>query len=46
MPLFRFGVATEPNDYYKDEQTDEIWIRNDEGQLVLVEDNSYESIEN
>lgn len=36
MALFHFGVATEANDYEKFED-DQIYIRNDNGELVLLE---------
>lgn len=36
MALFHFGVATEANDYEKIED-DKIFIRNDKGELVLLE---------
>lgn len=39
MNLFRFGVATEANDFEETEQLDEIWIKNDKGQLIQLEDN-------
>lgn len=37
MNLFHFGTATESNDYYT-ETLDQIWIKDDNGQLVLMED--------
>jgi hypothetical protein len=37
MNLFNlFRVATEPNDY-ETEIEDQVWIRNDKGQLILME---------
>lgn len=42
MSLFHFGVATEANDY--DMKTeDQIWIRNDNGELVLMEEDEDDS---
>lgn len=37
MALFRFGVATEANDYNV-ETEDQIWVKTNDGRLVLVED--------
>ena len=42
MNLFHFGVATESNDFYA-EILDQIWIKGDNGQLVLMEDSKDES---
>lgn len=36
MGLFNFGVATEANDY-EINMEDQVWIKNDKGQLVLME---------
>lgn len=37
MNLFNlFRVATEPNNY-ETETEDQVWIRNDKGQLILME---------
>jgi len=40
MALFNFGVATEANIHEIFDCQDEIWIKNDKGQLVLMEDSS------
>ncbi len=40
MILFNFNVATEPNDFEETDALDEIWIQNDKGVLVKVEDNN------
>jgi len=37
MLFFNFNVATEPNDYFAD-MDDQIWIKNNDGELVLLED--------
>lgn len=37
MNFFNFGVATEANNY-ETETTDQIWIKDDNGQLILMED--------
>lgn len=37
MALFHFGVATEPNNFTEDAE-DKIWIKDEDGNLVLVED--------
>lgn len=37
MILFNFGVATEANNF-ETETLDQIWIKDDNGQLVLMED--------
>ena len=42
MSLFNFGVATEPNDYFAD-MDDQIWIKDDKGQLILLEDENNEN---
>ena len=42
MNLFHFGVATEANDFYA-ETLDQIWIKDDKGQLILVEENDDEN---
>lgn len=42
MKLFNFGIATEANNYEAAE-TEEIWVKNEQGQLVLVEDGSNEN---
>lgn len=36
MILFNFGIATEPNNYENKEE-DQVWIKDDRGQLILVE---------
>lgn len=41
MSLFHIGVATEANNY-SEETNDQVWIRNENGKLVLVEDKEYE----
>lgn len=42
MILFNFGVATEANNF-ETETFDQVWIKDDNGQLVLMEDNDNES---
>lgn len=42
MILFNFGVATEANDF-ETETLDQVWIKDDNGQLVLMEDKDNES---
>lgn len=42
MNLFHFGTAKEPNNFY-DETLDQIWIKGDNGQLVLMEDSTDEN---
>ena len=37
MSLFYFGVATEPNNFTQKGQKDQVWIKNDKGQLILME---------
>ena len=39
MRFFRLGVATEANNYIE-EQEDQIWVKSEDGHLVLVEDSS------
>lgn len=38
MALFHFGVATEANDYEITNIEDQIWVRTEDGKLVLMED--------
>ena len=40
MALFHFGVATEANDFEVQDIEDQIWVRTEDGKLVLVEDNN------
>ena len=42
MKLFNFGTAIESNDYFED-TPDEVWIRNDNGELVLMEEEKDEN---
>lgn len=42
MGLFNFRVATEANNYTADTE-DQIWIKGDNGQLVLLEDSANEN---
>lgn len=42
MILFNFGVATEANNF-ETETLDQVWIKDDKEQLVLMEDNDNES---
>ena len=42
MILFNFGVATEANNF-ETETFDQVWIKDDNGQLVLMEDKDDES---
>lgn len=42
MMLFNLGVATEHNDY-NEENEDQVWIKMDNGRLVLMEDSSNEN---
>lgn len=39
--LKRFSVATEANNYIE-ETEDQIWVRNEQGELVLMEENEDE----
>lgn len=41
MKLFNFGVAKEANDYIA-EDVEEIWIKGDNNELFLLEDNDNE----
>jgi len=41
MILFNFGVATEANDYEIQDTEDQIWIKAEDGSLVLMEDIDY-----
>ena len=43
MTFFKFGVATEANNYEEIDKEDEIWICNNNGELILVEDVNYEN---
>lgn len=43
MALFRFGVATEKNIYEEDIE-DQIWIRDINGNLVLIGGENYEEL--
>ena len=43
MILFNFGVATEANDYEVQDIEDQIWIKTENGTLVLMEDIDYGS---
>lgn len=42
MGLFNFGVAIEANNY-ETETEDQVWIKNENGQLVLMEEKHYDS---
>ena len=42
MKLFNINVATEANDYMTDTD-DQVWIKGDNGQLILLEDSTDES---
>lgn len=42
MILFNFGIATEANDF-ETKNLDQVWIKGDNGQLVLMEDSSNEN---
>ena len=42
MNFFNFGVAIEANNY-EIETTDQIWLKNEDGQLVLMEENNNDS---
>ena len=42
MVLFHFGVATEPNNFDAD-TNDQVWIKGDNGQLILLEDSTNEN---
>ena len=44
MILFRFGVATEKNNYEEDSE-DKVWIRDINGNLVLMGGENHESTE-
>ena len=44
MSLFRFGVATENNNY-EEETEDKVWVRDESGYLILVEGVKYEDAE-
>jgi len=44
MALFRFGVATEKNNYEEDTE-DKVWIRNEDGKLVLIGGENHEGAE-
>lgn len=41
MALFRFGVATEANNY-NIEIEDQIWIKTEDGHFILMEDDENE----
>lgn len=43
MGLFNFGVAIEANDYEDENILDEVWIKNDKGELVKLEDDEDET---
>lgn len=42
MSLFHFGVAKEANDFYADTY-DQVWIKGDNDQLILMEDSTNEN---
>ena len=41
LNIFNFGVATEANDYFVDIE-DEIWVRDTDGNLIPLEDETDE----
>lgn len=41
MILFNFGVATEANNYEPEDIEDQIWVKAEDGTLVLMEDTNY-----
>ena len=43
MALFHFRIATENNNYEDNNTDDQVWIANDNGQLIKVEDKDNES---
>ena len=43
MNIFNIGVATEANDYEELDTLDEVWIKNDKGELVKLEDDENEA---